>query len=77
LNVEDYTTKYLGIIKVVRILVGYRSYIEQENGYKMNRKFMDDVQARSRIEPMFNIVRRRVRKYITLVLEKGRLTPID
>jgi hypothetical protein len=77
LNAEDYTTKYSGIIKVARMLVGYRSYIERENGYKMNRKFMDDIQARSRTEPMFDIVRRRVRKYITLVLEKGRPTPID
>jgi hypothetical protein len=77
LNVEDYTTKYLGIIKVTRILVGYRSYIEQENGYEMNRKFIDDVQARLRTEPMFDIVRRRVRKYIILVSEKGRPTSMD
>jgi hypothetical protein len=77
LNIEDYTTKYSGIIKVIRMLVVYRSYIERENGYEMNRKFMDDVQARSRTEPMFDIIRRRVQKFITLVSKKGRLTPID
>jgi hypothetical protein len=38
---------------------------------------MDDVQARSRIEPMFDIVRRRVRRFMTLVSEKGRPTPMD
>src|SRR5450432_315501 len=77
LNAEDYTTKYSGIIKVTRMLVVYQSYIEQENGYEMNRKFMDDVQARSRTEPMFDIVRRRVQKFMTLVSEKGRPTPMD
>ena len=43
LNVEDYTTKYSGIIKVARMLVVYQSYIEQENGYKMNQKFIDNI----------------------------------
>ena len=42
LNVEDYTTKYSGFIKVVWILVVYRSYIEREARYKINRKFIDD-----------------------------------
>jgi len=36
LNAEDYTTKYLGFIKVARMLVIYWSYIEQEAGYKRN-----------------------------------------
>ena len=43
----------------------------------MNWKFIDDVQARLRIELMFDIVRRRVRRFMTLVSKKGRLTPID
>ena len=44
----------------------------------MNRKVIEDnVQAKLRIEPIFNIVRRRVRKFIILVLDKGRPTPID
>jgi hypothetical protein len=77
LNAEDYTTKYSGIIKVARMLVVYRSYREREDGYEMNRTFMDDVQAQSRTEPMFDIVRRRVRKFMTLVSDKGRPTPID
>ena len=77
LNAEDYTTKYLGFIKVARMLVVYRLYMEREAGYEGNRQFWDDVQARSRTEPMFDIVRRRVRKFITLVLDKGRPTPID
>src|SRR5277367_6555500 len=78
LNAEDYTTKYSGIIKVARMLVVYRSYIEREDGYEMNRKVMeDDVQARSRTEPMFDIVRRRVRKFMTLVSDKGRPTQMD
>src|ERR1700719_909517 len=51
--------------------------MEQEAGYEMNRKFMDDVQARSRTETMFDIVQRRVQKFMTLVSEKGRLTPMD
>jgi hypothetical protein len=59
------------------MLVVYRSYVEQEAGYKMNRKVMNDVQARSRTEPMFDIVQRRVRKFMTLVLDKGRPTPMD
>ena len=36
LNVEDYTTKYLGIIKITQMLVVYQSYIEQEDRFKMN-----------------------------------------
>ena len=43
----------------------------------MNQKFMDDVHARSRTESKFDIVRRRVQKFITLVSEKGRPTPMD
>jgi len=77
LNAEDYTTKYSGVIKIARMLVIYRSYMEREAGYQMNRTFMDDVQARSSTEPMFDIVRRRVRKFMTLVSEKGRPTPMD
>ena len=77
LNAEDYTTKYSGVIKIAQMLVIYRSYIEQEDGFQMNRKFMDDTQARSRTEPMFDIVRRRVQKFMTLVSEKGKPTPID
>jgi hypothetical protein len=77
LNAKDYTTKYSGFIKVARMLVVYRSYVEQEAGYEMNRKVMNDVQARSRTEPMFDIVRRRVRKFMTLVSDKGRPTPMD
>ena len=30
LNAEDYTTKYSGFIKVARMLVIYRSYMERE-----------------------------------------------
>jgi hypothetical protein len=77
LNAEDYTTKYSGVIKVARMLVIYQSYMEREDGYKMNQKFMDDIQARSRTEPMFDIVRRKVRKFMTLVSDKGQPTPMD
>jgi hypothetical protein len=77
LNAEDYTTKYSGVIKIARMLVVYRSYMEREDRYKMNRRVMNDVNARSRTEPMFNIVRRRVHKFMTLVSDKGRPTPMD
>ena len=56
LNAKDYTTKYSRVIKIARMLVVYQLYIEQEDGYKMNWKFVDDVQARARMEPMFDIV---------------------
>jgi hypothetical protein len=56
LNVEDYITKYSEIIKVAQMLVIYQSYIEQKDGYKMNQRFIDDLQTRSRTEPMFDIV---------------------
>ena len=71
LNIEDYTTKYLGVIKVVQMLVIYWLYIEQEDRYKMNQKFIDNIQAQLGIELMFNIVRRRVCKFITLVLDRS------
>ena len=77
LNAEDYTTKYSGVIKVARMLVVYRSYIEREDGYKRNREFWDDVQARSRTESMFDIVRRKVQKFMILVSDKGQPTPMD
>jgi hypothetical protein len=77
LNAEDYTTKYSGVIKIARMLVLYQSYIERENGYQMNRRNMDDIQAREHTEPMFDIVRRKVRKFMTLVSDKGRPTPMD
>ena len=56
LNAEDYTTKYLGIIKIARMLVVYRSYMEQEDGFKMNQRVMDDENARLEMETMFDIV---------------------
>jgi hypothetical protein len=56
LNAEDYTTKYLGFIKVAQMLVVYQLYVEQEAGYKMNWKVINNVQAQSKTEPMFNIV---------------------
>ena len=59
------------------MLVVYQSYIEREDGYEMNQKFMDNVQARSRTKTMFDIVQKRVQKFITLVSEKGKPTPID
>ena len=45
LNAKDYTTKYLGFIKVARMLVVYQSYVEQEARYKINQKVINDVQA--------------------------------
>jgi hypothetical protein len=77
LNAEDYTTKYSGVIKIAWMLVVYQSYMEQEDGYKINQRVMNNVNAQSRTKPMFNIVRRRVHKFITLVSDKGRPTPID
>lgn len=77
LNIEDYTTKYSGVIKIARMLVIYRSYMEREEGYRTNQGFWDDAQARSRTEPMFDIVWRKVRKFMTLVSDKGRPTPMD
>ena len=56
MNAEDYTTKYLGIIKIARMLVVYRSYMEQEDGFKMNQRVMDDENARLEMETMFDIV---------------------
>ena len=53
LNAKDYTTKYLGVIKVVRMLVVYQSYIEREDGYKINQRVIDNIQAQLRIEPDF------------------------
>jgi hypothetical protein len=38
---------------------------------------MDDVQAREHTKPMFDIVRRKVQKFMTLVSDKGRPTPMD
>jgi hypothetical protein len=59
------------------MLVVYQSYIEQEAGYKANQEFMDNADAQLRTKPMFNIVQRRVQKFMTLVSDKGQLTPID
>jgi hypothetical protein len=36
LNAEDYTIKYSGFIKIARMLVIYRSYMEWEARYEMN-----------------------------------------
>src|SRR5271170_4324576 len=78
LNAEDYTTKYSGFIKVARMLVIYQSYMEREVKYKENQKHCkNNEQAKSRTEPIFDIVRRRVRKFMTLVSEKGQPTPMD
>jgi len=60
------------------MLVIYQSYIEQEVKYKENQKHCkNNEQAKSRTKPIFDIVRRRVRKFMTLVSEKGQPTPID
>ena len=60
------------------MLVIYQLYKEREDEYMENQKhYKNDEQAKSRTEPIFDIVQRRVCKFITLVLEKGRPTPID
>jgi hypothetical protein len=77
LNTEDYTTKYSGVIKIVQILVLYQLYIEQENRYQRNQEIIDNVQAQKYTEPIFDIVQRKVQKFIMLVSDKGRPIPID
>jgi hypothetical protein len=77
LNTEDYTTKYSRVIKIVQMLVLYQLYIEQENRYRRNQEIIDNIQARKYTEPMFDIVQRKVQKFIILVSDKGRPIPID
>jgi hypothetical protein len=59
------------------MLVLYQLYIEREDRYRRNQEVMDDVQAREHTEPMFDIVRRKVQKFMMLVSDKGRPMPID
>lgn len=77
LNAEDYTTKYSGIIKITRMLVLYRSYIEREDMVLERQTHMTEAKARARTEPIFDIVQRRVRRFMTLVSEWSKPTPMD
>ena len=77
MNTEDYTTKYSGVIKIVQILVLYQLYIEQENRYRRNQKIIDNIQVQEYTELIFDIVQKKVQKFIILVYDKGRPIPID
>jgi Orsellinic acid/F9775 biosynthesis cluster protein D len=77
LNAEDYTTKYSGIIKIARMLVLYRSYVEREDAVAARQRTMTEAKARARTEPIFDIVQRRVRRYMTLVSEWSKPSPMD
>jgi superfamily II DNA helicase RecQ len=77
LNAEDYTTKYSGVIKIARMLVVHCSYVEQQDEFESKRRIMSEEQARAQTEPIFDIVRRRVRRFMTLVSESSKPTPMD
>jgi RecQ family ATP-dependent DNA helicase len=77
LGAEDYTPKYSGFIKIARMLVVQKAYLEREDTVAMNKTFMDEKRARAQAEPVFDIVRRKVQRYMTLVTENSKPTPMD
>jgi RecQ family ATP-dependent DNA helicase len=77
LGAEDYTPKYSAVIKVARMLVIQVSYLEQQNKIQTLARHMSEKQARARVESMFDLVRRKVQRYMTLVTDKSQPTPID
>lgn len=76
-NAEDYTPVYSGFIKVARMLVVQEAYQEQQDGFEMNKRTMTDKEARDHTEPIFDIVRRKVNRYMTLISDRTRPTPMD
>jgi len=77
LGAEDYTPKYSGFIKVARMLVVYQAYLEEQDRLQVLTKRMSEKQARTRMEGMFEIVRRKVQRYMTLVADQSKPTPMD
>jgi superfamily II DNA helicase RecQ/uncharacterized C2H2 Zn-finger protein len=77
LGAEDYTPKYSGFIKVARMLVIQQAYLEQQDRMEGLMRRMSEKQARNRVEGMFDIVRRKVQRYMTLVTDQSKPTPMD
>jgi hypothetical protein len=77
MSAEDYTPKYSAFIKIARMLVVRLAYVQREEAIEARMRTMSESHARERAEPMFNIVRRKVQRYMTLVSDQGRPTPMD
>lgn len=77
LGAEDYTPKYSAVIKVARMLVVQQAHLEQQDQMESLMKRMSERQARMHVEGMFDFVRRKVQRYMTLVTDKGQPTPMD
>jgi len=75
----DYTTNYSAVIKVARMLVLCQAYTEREAEVAEKSTMMDEDQARGEATGIFQLVRRKVRRFMTLVSEKdnAELTPMD
>jgi superfamily II DNA helicase RecQ len=77
LGAEDYTPKYSAFIKVARMFVIQHAHLEQQDKIEELMKRMSEKHARARVEGMFDIVRRKVQRYMTLVTDQSQPTPMD
>jgi superfamily II DNA helicase RecQ len=77
LGAEDYTPKYSAFIKVARMFVIQHARLEQQDKIQVLMKRMSEKQAWARVEGMFEIVRRKVQRYMTLVTDQSKPTPMD
>ena len=69
LGAEDYTSKYSAFIKVARMFVVQHAHLEQRDKMKGLMERMSETQAWARVEGMFDLVRRKVQRYMTLVTD--------
>jgi hypothetical protein len=51
--------------------------LESEDGFEMNKQVMSEEQARDYVEPIFDIMRRKLQRLMTLVTDKSHPTPME
>ena len=76
-SAENYTPIYSAVIKMARILVAYQAVVEQKDEIQALATSMDESEAAEAATGLFVIVREKMRRFMTMVVEKMDPSPMD
>ena len=76
-SAENYTPIYSAVIKIVRMLVVYQAVVEQKDEIQELAKSIDEDDAAEAATGLFVIVREKMRRFMTMVVEKNNPSPMD
>jgi hypothetical protein len=74
---QDYTTNYSAVIKLARMVVVRQGYLERKDEVAERMQRMDEQQAQAEARGLFQIVREKVQRFMTLVTATTEPTPMD